>query len=252
MKKMFAVTLLFAFAPLLPAQTGEPDFDPLGEHLNLPKQIRVMVEFIEIPLPELTKLLTEPRKSANDTDLRREVQKMVEAGTAKHIETQLVSARSGETATSEAILEYIYPTEYEPAELPQKVSTEGTTHDEATFAKGVATPPTPTAFETRNTGSTLEIQPTLGAQDNIIDLRFAPELVEHVENVIWSEWDGPQGKAPIQMPSFFSQRVNTGLTLLDGQYALASTLSMRQENGKADYQRKLLLFVRADVLTIGK
>lgn len=252
MKKPFALSLLLALAPLLPAQTGEPDFDPLGEHLDLPKQIRVMVEFIEIPLPELTNLLAEPRKTANDTDLRNAVQKMVEAGTAKHIETQMVNARSGETATSEAILEYIYPTEYEPAELPGKVSTEGSEVDEATLAKGVATPPTPTAFETRNIGSTLEIQPTLGVDENVIDLRLAPELVTHVENVIWSEWNGPQGEAPIQMPSFFSQRVNTGLTMIDGQYSLLNTLSMRKEDGQPDYQRKLLLFVRADVLTVGK
>ena len=85
--------------------------------------IRVMVEFIEVPLSELTELLAEPRTSTNDGDLREAARKLVKEGTVKHAETQFVIARSGETATSEGILEYIYPTEYEPAELPAKITT---------------------------------------------------------------------------------------------------------------------------------
>ncbi|GHC43710.1 hypothetical protein [Roseibacillus persicicus] len=232
------------------AQNAE-DFDPLGEHLNLPKQIRVMVEYIEVPLPELTKLLAEPRKSANDGDLRETVGKLVEAGTAKHQETQFIIARSGETATTEGILEYIYPKEYEPSEVPNEISSNQDTGQAMEIAKMVATPPTPTAFETRNTGSTLEIQPTIGADDKTIDLRLAPELVEHIRNEIWSEWNGVHGKAPIQMPLFSSARINTGLTLINGQYCLAGTTSMKGEDGKPDHQRKLLFSVRADILTAG-
>ena len=123
------------------ATAQDSKFDPLGKNLNLPKQIRVMVEFIEVPLPELTKLLAEPRTSGNDGDLREAAGKLVEEGTAKHTETQFVIARSGETATSEGILEYIYATEYEPAEIPTTVETGEANENSIELAKNLAAPP---------------------------------------------------------------------------------------------------------------
>ncbi|MGJ8725818.1 MAG: hypothetical protein ACSHYB_14765 [Roseibacillus sp.] len=250
MKIPFFALCSLTFTGLSLAQAPS-DFDPLGENLNLPKQIRVMVEFIEVPLPELTKLLADPRKSANDGDLREAVGKLITAGTAKHYDTQLVIARSGETATAEAILEYIYPTEYDPfGATSGKTSSESSEKNSPT--PSVIVPPTPTAFETRNTGGTLEVQPTIGANNHIIDLRFAPEIVEHVKNELWGEWKGPDGEVPIQMPSFFSSRSNSGLTMIDGQYSLAATASMLGEDQKPDHQRKLLFFVRADILTVGR
>ena len=246
--------ILFAFCSLhftTATSAQDSNFDPLGEHLDRPKMIRVMVEFIELPLPELTKLLAEPRKSANDTDLRKATGKLIESGVAKHAETQLVIARSGEAATSEGILEYIYPTEYEPSQIPNKVKTGESTADSIEFAQAIATGPTPTAFEVRNTGSTLEIQPTIGVDAHIIDLRLSPELVEHVRNEIWAEWNGPHGASHIKMPSFFSNRINTGLTLVNRQYCLAGTNSACGENGAPDHQRKILLFVRADIIAAG-
>ena len=91
------------------------------------------------------------------------------------------------------------------------------------------TPATPTAFETRNTGVTLEIQPTIGANDYVIDLRFAPEIVEFEGFVNYgSPITSPSTDAignsisvtitenRIEMPVFASRRVNTGLTIYDG------------------------------------
>ena len=232
------------------AQAGS-DFDPLGENLNLPKQIRVMVDFIEVPLSELTKLLAEPRKSGNDNDLRKAVGDLVAAGTAKHYDTQFVVCRSGETATAEGILESIYPTEYEPFTATTGDKTSEAPEDTST-PSSILIPPTPTAFETRNTGGTLEVQATIGTNDHIIDLRFAPEIVDRVENEGWGEWKGPDGEVPIEMPSFFSSRANTGLSMVDGQYSLAATTSMLGEDQKPDHQRKLLFFVRADILNVGQ
>ena len=249
--KVFLVALCSLGFTTVASSQNASDFDPLGENLDLPSQIRVMVEFIEVPLPELTKLLADPRKSANDSDLRKMVGELVTAGTATHYDTQFVIARSGETATSEGILEYIYPTEYEsfkaPAENPSSESSE-----DSSSAPSLIVPPTPTAFEARNTGGTLEVQPTIGINNHLVDLRFAPEIVDHVKNESWGKWEGPNGEVPIEMPVFFSARANTGMTMIAGQYSLAATTSMLGEDGKPDHQRKLLFFVRADVLTVGR
>ena len=228
----------------------DPNFDPLGTR-NMPKMVRVMVEFIEVPLPELTKLLAEPRTTTNDNDLRTAAGKLVELGIAKHAETQFVMARSGETAKTEGILEYIYPTEYDPAELPNEVNTGEVNENTIELFKNMLIPPTPTAFDTRPTGSSLEIQPQLDENDLLVNLQFEPELVAHVRNEIWAEWNGAQGEAHVKMPLFFTNRITTGLTVVNGQYCLVATNSMLGEDGTPDHQRKLLFFVRADVLTVG-
>ncbi|HAO94705.1 MAG TPA: type II and III secretion system protein, partial [Verrucomicrobiales bacterium] len=96
-----------------------------------------------------------------------------------------VTARPGQKATIEIIREFIYPTEYEPPELPNQVGGGFGNQGGGGLLGGgggaggfPVTPATPTAFETRNTGVTLEIEPNLGPNEYVIDLRFAPEIVE--------------------------------------------------------------------------
>lgn len=92
-------------------------------------------------------------------------------------------ARSGERSKIEIIRELIYPTEYEPPELPNSVNS-NTNFDPLTGEEATQSPPTPvtpshpTAFETRNTGVTLEVEPTVGPNKKYIELSLRPELVE--------------------------------------------------------------------------
>ncbi|MBK1831486.1 hypothetical protein JIN77_12165 [Verrucomicrobiaceae bacterium R5-34] len=84
-----------------------------------------------------------------------------------------VVSRSGERSKIEIKREFIYPTEYEPPELPNSIGN-------STLSTGIfpVTPATPTAFETRNVGVTLEVEPTVSADKNFIELSLRPELVE--------------------------------------------------------------------------
>jgi len=250
----FAAALWLAPVQISYAQAGTPEFDPLGEHNDLPKQIRVQVEFIEVPHAQLTGLLFGEKAPANDVELRKEVAQLIRDGKASILETMLCTTRSGQKATSESIEEFIYPTEYEPAELPGEINVND--KEDAELSKGrrrdFATGPTPTAFETKNLGSTLEIEPTLGVDGKIIDLRLLPEIVYHVGNEIWSEWKGEHGNSPIQMPKFYKLSVNTSVTLADGKPILIAALSPKDEQGNPDFTRKLMVFVKADVLTTGR
>ncbi len=149
-----------------------------------------------------------------------------------------ILARSGEQAKIEIIREFIYPTEYEPPELPNSVGNNNGGGGIIGFGGGggggassgfPVTPATPTAFETRNTGVTLEIEPTLGGDGFTIDLRFAPEIVEFEGFVNYgSPIQAPSTSAlgistpvtitenRIEMPVFASRSVETGLTIYDG------------------------------------
>jgi Flp pilus assembly secretin CpaC len=236
------------------AQTGEPGFDPLGEFDDLPKQVRVQVEFVELAHEQLTELMLGTEAPANDAALREQVTKLVRDGKATILETLMCVSRTGQKATTESVEEYIYPTEYEPAEAAGTIEVNGDSESEAArkLRRDSAIGPAPTAFETRNLGATLEIEPTLSSDGKIIDLRFVPEIVYHVGNQVWAEWKGEHGNSPIQMPTFYTLRLTTAVTLADGKPILAAALSPKGADGAPDFKRKLMVFVRADVVSVGR
>lgn len=183
-KILFIITLLTGIIPL---QAQETTFDPLGEETQqyLPRHVRIQVEYIEMSLPQMTALLAEPDANKSDTKLRARIDQLIQEKKATILETQMCIARSGEKATSESVREYTYPTEYEPSELLTTVQIEKGAEDKVP-KKDFATGPTPTAFETRNLGSTLELEPTIDENNQVIDIRLSPALVYHVKNEIWS------------------------------------------------------------------
>ena len=93
-----------------------------------------------------------------------------------------VTTKSGRKAIVRVAREFPYPTEFNAPEPPPP-STGGTTGTivltPGTFTSlGVVTPSTPTAFETRNIGVTLEVEPIIGPDGYTIDLNLSPEVVE--------------------------------------------------------------------------
>jgi len=155
-----------------------------------------------------------------------------------------IVSRSGERATIEIIREFIYPTEFEPPELPNNINT-GTfnTGDGGGGGGGAfpVTPSTPTAFETRNTGVILEVEPILGEDGYTIDLTFRPEIVEfegfiNYGSPIQTTASDALGNPitvtitdnRIEMPVFSTRRVNTSLTIYDGHTVAVGGL-MRED-----------------------
>lgn len=156
-----------------------------------------------------------------------------------------ITARSGEKATIEIIREFIYPTEYDPPELQQ-----GGNNFNGGGVPGPGggavqafpvVPANPTAFETRNTGVTLEIEPTIGENDFMINLRFVPEIVEFEGFINYGSPIQTAGtdalgnpvsvvitENRIEMPVFATRRVNSALTIYDG-YTVAIGGLMRED-----------------------
>jgi general secretion pathway protein D len=131
--------------------------------------------------------------------------------------------RSGQASTVSIVREFIYPTEYEPPELPNSVGTDG----QGSFP---VTPATPTAFETREVGIILEVLPVADANKRFVDITLNPSFVEfdgfvNYGSPITSSVPGPLGltEVPVKitdnnilMPVFSTQRANTQLTVADG------------------------------------
>lgn len=157
-----------------------------------------------------------------------------------------VVALPGQSATIEIIREFIYPTEYEPPELPNQVGG-GIGGQQGGVAGGgggagfPVTPATPSAFDTKNTGVTLEVEAQIDANDSIIELRFTPTIVEFEGFINYgSPITAPATDAlgnPVQivitenrieMPVFSIRSVKTGLTIYDG-YTVAVGGLMRED-----------------------
>ena len=157
-----------------------------------------------------------------------------------------ITARSGEKATIEIIREFIYPTEYDPPELQQGgnqavIGGGGVGGGGPGVQAFPVVPANPTAFETRNTGVTLEIEPTIGENDFMINLRFVPEIVEFEGFINYGspiQTAGTDGlgnpvtvvitENRIEMPVFATRRVNSALTIYDG-YTVAIGGLMRED-----------------------
>lgn len=85
-----------------------------------------------------------------------------------------VTTKNGLKATVEVTRELIYPTEFDPPQLPQAGG--GGVGGGGTSAL-IATPTTPTAFEMRKTGVELEVEPVI-ADDGSVELSVTPTLTE--------------------------------------------------------------------------
>lgn len=211
---------------------------------GLEKQIIIIVEMIEVSHVEFSDWLLNNEMEGDSTAMRGAIQEWVRAGRGSILETVLVTARSGQRAKTESIREEIYPTEYDPAAVPESV----------TLAAGADPPITgmsPTAFETRNVGTTLEVDPVLGADDITIDLNLAPELVKLAG---YSDW--PTEEADIRFkarqPTFYTMKITTQVTLHKGRYVLLGTTRPLEPADSRNSNSIVLWFVRADLSTVGE
>ena len=91
-----------------------------------------------------------------------------------------VTTKSGQRATIEIIREFRYPTQFNPPQIPTSIGSTGGSSLTGGSSKTTIpiTPTTPTEFETRNTGVTLEVEPVIGPDGATIDLNLVPQVVE--------------------------------------------------------------------------
>ncbi len=153
-----------------------------------------------------------------------------------------VTTRSGQQASIEIMREFIYPTEYEPPELPNSVGTN---------AEGIypVTPATPTAFEMRRVGVTLEVLPTASQDKSHVDISLKPEFTDFDGFVNYGSpilgGGGALGlggllgatepqlitENAILMPVFSKSGTETALTVADGAtIVIGGLLEERNEN----------------------
>lgn len=218
---------------------------PVASADDLPAMIRVYLEYIEVPHETLTDLMAGKHGRGSGT-LHREVRALVKRKKAHILESCIAVARPGQKMSIESMMEHITPTEYEPSSFPSSLPTLPLG---AEFKIPLRPDPT-NAFEVRNVGVTLEIEPNIGADEEIIELRLAPEITWFLRNENWHEHVDQWGEAHILQPVHESKRLSTAVTLRKGKFALIGVLTPTLKTGGFDPRQRLMVFVRADVVKV--
>src|SRR5438128_8386581 len=89
-----------------------------------------------------------------------------------------ITTKSGQRAVIEIVREFRYPTQFTEPKVPDIQGRGSSTSTSTTIALPVVGPSTPSNFETRNTGVTLEVEPVVGPDGITIDLNLVPQVVE--------------------------------------------------------------------------
>lgn len=246
MKGILTLTLLAWMATDLAARPYDP-FDP---DLNRPSMVRTQLEFVELDQSTYLQLMQQPRDSADATELRKRVVELVKRDEAAVLETMILISRSGERATVESVLEWIYPTEYEPPGFqPPRLTPEQLANLQRSAFAGLLN--APTSFETRNVGSTFEISTTIGVSNDVVDVLLRPEMVRFDGFNIHLERKDHEGNLyQDKHPTFAKRSFASAVTCRSGQYVLLNTLPAFATGDEGVGERKLMVFLKCDVLVV--
>ncbi len=211
--------------------------------------VGILIEYISLSHTTANELLRKIGTKATDAgDTRKQLDGMIDRGDAELLETAWVRSRSGQRAKTLSVLEKIYPTEYDPPEIPNLIGNIGRA---VPLKKGDPTihmtHGNPAAFETRNVGITLEVDPVIGADQTHINLNLAPEIVKYLgENYVFREGreHTARGVDHISMPIFYTWRETHQIEVADGSYNLLAIHTPHD-----DPKKRVLIFIRADLIS---
>src|SRR5438067_5930248 len=180
-----------------------------------------------------------------------------------------ITTKSGQRAVIEIVREFRYPTQFTEPKVPD-ISGRGTSNSASTtIALPVVGPSTPSNFETRNTGVTLEVEPVVGPDGVTIDLNLVPQVVEfegfiNYGSPIRTINPALLGFAPstllgtttqaitltdnvINQPIFSTRKVTTSVSVWDGQTVVLGGL-MREDVQKVEDRTPFL----GDIPMVGR
>jgi hypothetical protein len=140
------------------------------------------------------------------------LKEMVAQGTAELVSTLILKLQNGEKGIAESIEEMRYPTEFEPPRLPESAP-----RDPKILKEWPAVGITPTAFETRNVGTVLELEART-PDGEWIAVKCVPY---HVRFLRWAKTDAGKlangERLTVEAPIFHSMRDTASLLVRSGQ-----------------------------------
>ncbi len=245
---LITISALFFLSPSLFAQQKKttkkpaPGFEVTKQEPAF--QVGMLMEYFKLDHRKANKLMRQfASKAANAQELRDILGEMTEKDEAELVETGWLRGRSGQRVKSESIREIIFPTEYDPPEIPNNVGgiagpekkdkkkqavanqqTQKLRNTEQPMTPAIhMTSATPTAYETRNVGLTIEIDPVIGKGNKIVDLNLAPEITTRLADRRFTRpgfEHSARGTENVSMATFYKMQTTTQITAIPGNYNL--------------------------------
>jgi len=184
--------------------------------------IRIEMQVVAVPAALAVPLVAELLDEQKIEPAYAKIQELLAKGVAKLIGWPIITTRSGERAVAEAINEIRYADEYNPPTVSYtpNVSTTDTVKIEPK-ADVTLFEATPSTFQTRNAGVTLEVEAALSADAKTIALNLVPQHVRlEGYHKITIEKPETGGKVVVEQPQFDTMKVTTQLTVRNGQRVL--------------------------------
>ena len=181
-----------------------------------------------------------------------------------------VTTKSGQRALIEIVREFRYPTQFAEPKIPDIRGSGAQSATTTSISLPVVGPATPSAFETRNTGVTLEVEPVVGPDGVTIDLNLVPQVVEFegfinygspirtINPALLGILGVPAAVSGINesieltpnvinQPIFSSRKVTTSVSVWDGQTVVLGGL-MREDVQKTEDRTPII----GDIPIVGR
>ena len=234
-----AIALAFHPAHTLAQAAAEPPAN--GGDQDSPASLSITEETFSLPIADADHLLHDVPSDALRYARLRE---MVSGNKARLERLTVLRTKSGQRAVSESVNELRYGTEFRPPEPPRSPSDgkyvpvpEKPMPENLVKNGGI-----PIAFETRNVGDTLEVEPILEPDGITIGLNLTPQSVRYVGERV----EGSQH--PVKTPIYEMAKISAGISVRDGQPYLLGTLNPPFGSGLAREQKEQRVWL--DFLTV--
>jgi len=228
--------------PFAPDYVRNPEIDP-GRGQKVRETVRLRVETFAVEAREAMARLDEVSGAADVAEWRDELAK---DGDVELVVSLAHGGDVGGKLSAEGITERIYPTEYEAPGLGSMIEPAGEAAEPPTPAEewfaALTSQAFPTAFETRNTGWSVEaeIQP-VPAEPGTLDLSLSVEEVAQVG----TENYGPE-ELVVKMPVFTTHRVGGLLRVKIGEWQLLSVQEPPRGTEDGRPEQRWVTFIRLD------
>ncbi|EDY19228.1 hypothetical protein CfE428DRAFT_3405 [Chthoniobacter flavus Ellin428] len=183
-----------------------------GEEPPSQARIRVDVQMVSVSVAQALHLVPALRDRKTAPAAWTQLQKMIGDGKATLIDWPVVWSESGQRVVTQSVVEYRYATEPMPPNPPQPFS-------EAELKEMARLYPwwgafTPSAFETRNVGASLEIESLMAPGYQLIDLSLVSSYLRFAGFRQWRGQESPLGVSGVQQrPEFQSAKATTYLSI---------------------------------------
>jgi hypothetical protein len=179
-----------------------------------PRQIRFDLFIARLPEARAMELLPSLRDEAQCGAMQKKIIEMIAKKEAELVDCQTIITKTGQRSVATNTRAILYASEYSPMDDPANEAVKP-------FSSFCANPSTPTAFESREVGITLELEPTLQEDGQHVELQLE---AKHIALLGWSKIavDIDTGKrggkrhVTVEQPEFQTLKMSTNIVTTNG------------------------------------